>query len=72
MSKAVQLFSLVVQLFKDIDMGTALEKMVHFGTNAIADEFKTKASVPNLWSFFFSCTAFRNIDMGKTEFVQHW
>ena len=69
-TKHVQLFSLVVRLFKNIHMRTRefvqlLEKTVHFGTNTIVNEIKSQRQCTKdiqLFSLvvqlFNGCTAF--------------
>ena len=54
-------------------MFTALEKMVHFGTTTIGNEFKTKPQcIKAVQLFSLVVRLFENIDMGMTEFVQLW
>ena len=69
-TKKVQLFSLVVQHFKNIHMRTTefvklLEKTVHFGTNTVVNEIKRQGQCTKdvqLFSLvvqlFSGCTAF--------------
>ena len=79
--KAVQLFSLVVQLFKNIDIGMTkfvylCKKLYILVEIPLQINFRPKHSVPKPYSFFLWLYSiliivqlFKNIDMGTTEFV---
>ena len=83
MSKDVQLFSLVVQLFKNMYMRTTefvqlWKKTVHFGRNSIVNEIKSQRQCTKnvqhflwLYSFLMVVQLFKNIHK-TTEFVQVW
>ena len=83
-TKDVQLFSLVVHLFKNIHMRTTefvqlWEKLYIFVQTPLSMKLGAKDNVPKMYSFFLwlycfllVVQLFKNIHMRTTEFVQHW
>ena len=75
---AVQLFSLVVQRFKNIDMRTTefvqlWKKLYILLQTPLSIKLRVKDSVQKVYScFFFVVQLFKNKHMRTTEFVQLW